>query len=62
MGGGNVMNVEEELTEVRTTMRFVDPVESWFELLWTDTESLPLSVHPWRESSFDLTVQSRENL
>lgn len=56
------MNVEEELTEVRTTMRFVDPVESWFELLWTDTESLPLSVHPWRESSFDLTVQSRENL
>jgi hypothetical protein len=56
------MNVEEDRLEVSATLRFVDPVESWFESIWTDTESVRLGVYPWRETSFDLTIQSRENL
>jgi hypothetical protein len=56
------MNAEEDRLEVSATLRFVDPVESWFESIWTDTESVRLGVYPWRETSFDLTIQSREKL
>lgn len=59
------MNAEEDRMEIsatRATLRFVDPVESWFESIWTDTESVRLGVYPWRETSFDLAIQTRENL
>jgi len=56
------MNAEEEQLEVSGTLRFVDPAEVWLDLLWTDAESSRLRVYSWRESSFDLAIQSRENL
>lgn len=55
------MNAKQEWMECSGILRAISEAPAvWIEPPWLNSEGASLSVHPWREASFELTVPNPE--